>query len=118
MSNYIEIESPDMTILDRISEADAAMWMAAKLKQLREKLRCHNLQCSADYRTYRPNGYFDVSWTMHGLDKVALTHRTIESAAKELEQELLDNPKRRAAEAKRKAQELLKEAAELEAISR
>lgn len=117
MNDYLKIPKPDATILERISEADVTMWIAARLAQLRETTpQIYNLQTEADFRKYRDEEYYDVNWSGHALDKCALTHTTVESMAKELRQELLGNPKARAAEAKRKAAALMKEAEELEAL--
>lgn len=118
MSNYLKIPTVDMTILDRISDADATMWIAARLAKLREKMpQCSNIQLQADFRNYRPESYYDASWAGHALDKCALSHNSVESMRQELHQELHNNPKARASEARSKAQRLLKEAEELEAAS-
>ena len=118
MSTYLKIETVDMTILERISEADVTMWMACALAKLRETMpQCSNLQLQSDFRHYGGEHYYDACWAGHALDKCAITHPSIESMHQELHQELHKNPKARALEARSKAQRLLKEAEELEAAS-
>lgn len=117
MSRYLKIPTVDMTILERITEADATMWIAARLAKIRETTpQCNNLQLEADFRQYRDEQYYDANFAGHGLDKCALTHPSVESMHAELREELLGNPKARARENKRKAAVLLKEAEELEAL--
>lgn len=118
MNSYLKIPTVDMTVLDRISETEVAMWIAARLAKLRGTTpQCNNLQLEADFRQYRDEEYHDVNWSGHALDKCALTHTTVESMHAELRQELLGNPKARAIEAKRKAAALMKEAEQLEALA-
>ena len=116
ISSYTKIVTPDDAILERITEDDVMMWMAAKLAYLRPAADNIQLQvCVRNYRNEPP--YADVSWTMHGADKVAMTHKSTASCFDHLCQELRDNPKQRASEARRKAALLVKEAEEIEAAS-
>lgn len=116
ISSYTKIVTPDTSTLERVSENDVMMWIAAKLSELRPAVDNIQLQgCIRNYRNEPP--YADVSWTMHGADKVAMTHKSTASCYEHLCQELSDNPKQRAAEARMKAARLMKEAEEIEAAS-
>lgn len=118
ISTYVKIETVDESILSRISEADVANWMAAKHNEIRQGIpQASGIELESNFRKYRDEQYFDVSWSMHALDKCALNHNSIASACREIRQELLNNPRQRAAEARAKANALLKEAEELESVS-
>ena len=117
MSDWKRIENLDRSILERITEDDVVMWMAAKLDSVRGQLPVSCVQLMANFRDYRNDAHYDVNWGMHAADKCTGTQPNTESCIATLKQELLDNPKKRAEAARWKAKELLKEAAELEALA-
>lgn len=115
MSSYKDIPNIDATILDRITEADVEMWMAAKIQSLRTDVPAHHLAVSVNFAAgRRPEIY--SSWNFHAGDKCAM-EASIGNCRRIVKEELLNNPKKRAAEFRRKAAVLLKEAAELESFS-
>ena len=70
MNDYLKIPKPDATILERISEADVTMWIAARLAQLRETTpQIYNLQTEADSRKYRNDESYGVNWSVHPLEQ-------------------------------------------------
>ena len=117
MSDYKRIESFDTIILDQISEEQIGQWMAAKLCIMRKTLPVSCVSITANFRDYRNDPYYDVSWGAHAADKCTGTQPDSKSCMDVLKQELLDNPKKRAELARWKAKELLKKAAELEALA-
>ena len=117
MSDFKRIENFDTIILDEISEEQIAAWMAAKLCIMRKTLPVSCVSITANFRDYRNDDHYDVHWGAHAADKCTGTQPDTKACMDELKQELLDNPKKRAEMARWKAKELLKEAAELEALA-
>lgn len=116
MSDWKRVENVDGSILERITEAEVIMWMAAKLAAVRGTLPASCISVMANFRKYGADEYYDVNWGMHAADKYTGTQPDTACCVKRLKEELLDNPKSRAEEARRKAKQLLKEAEELEAL--
>lgn len=114
MSDYKRTELADPGILARISEAEVAEWMAALLESARADLPASSFSITAWFRDYRSEGYYDVCFGMHAADKCTGSQPDITSCLAHLKEELWNNPKKRAEEARRKARELNKEAAVLE----
>lgn len=117
MSDFKRIENFDTIILDQITEEQVAAWMAAKLCIMRKTLPVGCVSITANFRDWRNDEHYDVSWGAHAADKCTGTQPDTKSCMEVLKQELLDNPKKRAETARWKAKELLKEAAELEALA-
>jgi len=115
ISTYLEVQ-PSTEILDRITEREVMLWLAARLDKLRaeSKLPIYHMDVSVWQRANRP---YDVSWNMHAPDICALTHETIESALLEVREKLLGDPRGRAKAKRREAKALLEEAAELETVA-
>ena len=117
MSDFKRIENFDTIILDQITEEQVAAWMAAKLCIMRKTLPVGCVSITANFRDWRNDERYDVSWGAHAAVKRTGTQPVTKSCMDVLKQELLDNPKKRAEMARWKAKELLKEAAELEALA-
>lgn len=114
----IELEDLDETILERISEQDAQMWMAVRLKKLKESIPCaSSLELQADFRHYGSGDYYDTDFSGHALNVCALTHQNVSSVEKELREKLLDNPAEKAEEKRRKARIMIQEAEKLEELA-
>lgn len=118
MSNYKLIESFDTIILDQISEEQIATWMAAKLCRMRQTLPVHCVSITANFRDFQSGQSYDVAWGAHAAGKCTGTQPDTKACMDVLKQELMDNPKKRAERARWEAKELLKEAAELEALAK
>jgi hypothetical protein len=120
MSEYTKIPADqiDLTILDRITEADVCMWVAARLSASRSAgLLTPDLELNCNLREYRwqENPYYDLSWTMHGPGRaLAMTHATVSSAITHLRSQMADNPAEKAAEKRAEARRALEEAEALE----
>lgn len=116
----ITVSKIDHTILERISEDEICMWLVARFHKIAE-LGNFATSLSIDVHDrshYRaPEPYLDVSFTMHGADKVAFVHRTIDSAVADLHEQLLDNPKARAAKKRAEARRALEQADAIEAAA-
>jgi hypothetical protein len=93
--------------------------MAARLAKLREDGLSVNINLSVDFRSYYggKEQYYDVDWTLHGYGEVAMTHKTIDSAVRELREIVAGNPRQKAEQKRAEAQRLIKEAEELAALS-
>lgn len=118
MSDFKQIEAIDATILDRITEADALMWVAARLQQLRETLPAvSSLGLDVHYFQFCREEHCSASWGIHAADKCSGTSPDVATAFRTVRDELMNNPQRRAAEARRKAKDLMEEAAQLEALA-
>lgn len=117
MSDYKRIESFDTIILDQISEEQIAQWMAAKLCIMRKTLPVSCVSITANFRDYRKDEHYDVSWGAHAADKCTGTQPDTQKCMEHLKQELLDNPRQRASTARSTARMLMKEAEELEALA-
>lgn len=118
MSDFKTIEPVDASILDRITEADVEMWMAARLQQVRETLpAASRLDFNASFRYFCKVKDYYVHWGIHAADKCSGTSPSSAAAFKTVRDALLDNPKARAAEARRKAKDLLDDAEKLEALA-
>lgn len=111
-------EDPSLEILDRITEVDVALWMAAKLHSIRlaTKLPIYHIVLNAWRREYKDQPY-DMDWSMHAPDVCVINHGKIESAVAEIREIILGDPKGKAAEKRRQAAALLQEAAQLESIA-
>ena len=117
MSGFKRIENIDASILDRITEDDVTMWIAAKLQQTRETLpQASSLGVNLHRFNFCHDDHISADWGMHAADKCSGTSPTVNAALKAVRDELMDHPARRAAEARRKAKDLLEEAAQLEAL--
>lgn len=116
----ITVSQIDHAILERISEDEIGMWLVARLHNIRAAgLLANNLTVDTDDRSHfrSPEPYLNVSFTMHGAGKVAMTHRTIDSAITELREQIMDNPKARAAKMRAEARRALEQADEIEAAA-
>lgn len=117
MSDWKRIENIDPSILDRISEDDVTMWIAARLQQVREKFpQASSLGVTLHRFNFCRDDRISADWSMHAADKCSGTSPTIAAALKTVRDELMNHPERRAAEARRKAKDLLEEAAQLDAL--
>lgn len=114
----IELKEIDAAILDRISEDEVCLWMAARLAKIRESGLNADLNLDVDFRTYYggKEQYYDAAWTMHGYGEVAMAHRTIASACDELRERVAGNPREKAAKKRAEAERLLREAYELASV--
>lgn len=108
-------------ILSRISEQEIGLWMAAKCHQLRESGlgTLNNFQASIDLRSFRraEEPYYDVSWTMHAVEALALSHDSIRSAELEIRTLIADDPEKKSRDKKAQARRLLEEAEQLDAMA-
>ena len=115
----IKPQEVDSSILERISEDEICLWMAARLAKIRESGLNVDLQLKCNFRDYYggKEQYYDADWTMHGYGEVAMTHKTIDSAVRELREIVAGNPRQKAEQKRAEAQRLIKEAEELAALS-
>lgn len=114
----VKIAAIDPTILERISEHEVGMWLVARLAQLRGTVRANNIQLEADHRTWAKEEYYDFNWSLHGVGEIAMTHKSTESAARDLRERIMGNPTDKAAQKRAEARRALAEAEELEAAAR
>lgn len=106
----------DPAILDRISEAEIHAWFIARLNLIRATgLPAHTFELDAWYRG--DDDTLDTSYTMHACGECVTGAATIEAACAQLNKLLYGNPAHKAAEKKREAAELLKQAAALDALA-
>ena len=115
----IKPQEVDSSILERISEDEICLWMAARLAKLREDGLSVNIDLRVNFRSYYGGNeqYYDVGWTLHGYGEVAMTHKTIDSAVRELREIVACNPRQKAEQKRAEAQRLIKEAEELAALA-
>ena len=117
MSDWKRIENIDASILERISEDDVTMWIAARLEQIRETLpQAVALGVKLHRFNFARDAHINADWGMHAADKCSGTSPSVAAALKNVRDELMDHPAHRAAEARRKAKDLLEEAAQLDAL--
>lgn len=117
MSDWKRIENIDASILDRITEDEVTMWIAARLQQIRENLpQASCLGVNVHRFNFCHDPHISADWGMHAADKCSGTSPSVAAALKAVRDELMDHPAKRAAEARRKAKDLLEEAAEIEAL--
>ena len=116
---YIKVTDPNPEILTRVTEADVVAWLAEKLRVVREatKLPVTSIEIEANARHFYGEKYIDVSWSMHGVGGLALNHTTIGLGLKDLAEDILGNPKEKAADARDKARRLMAEAENFDRIS-
>lgn len=118
MSDFKRIETVDQTILTKITEAEVLQWLAARLNQIRETLpAASSLGVDVHYFQFCRDEHLSASWGIHAADKCSGTSPDTATALRTVRDELLNNPQRRAAEARRKAKDLMEEAAQLEALA-
>ena len=106
---------PNKEILTQITEAQVCAWMAAKLEEVREMIPAHNINVAAHFLEHRDGPYY-FHWGMHAADKCVTCESDTYTCVRLLREKINDKPRERAAEARRKAQALLDEAAQIEAI--
>jgi hypothetical protein len=109
-----KISVPNGAILELISEDEVHQWLAAKLAAIRALgLPAHSIEIEASYRKDYGESYYDVSCSTHGAGKFALTHESFARAVHDFAEELDGNPLQQAAEKRRAAERLKREADEL-----
>ncbi len=100
----------DMTILDRISEADVEQWMTARLLRLRAEGRLHRyMTLSVWYWECDTPPQYETSWTVFGCGKHG-SGPTIEFADAAVTNHLLHKARIDANKARREAARLLEQA--------
>ena len=105
-------------ILTQITEAQVVLWLAARLQRLRaDGIPTEQIALEVWFRDWTHDVHLDACWNLHTRSCLAITHPTVASAVLEIRREMADRPAERAAEMKRKARELLAEAAELDAAA-
>lgn len=111
----IELQEIDASILERITEDQVCLWLAARLAKIRESGLKVDLYLACNFRNYYggKEQYYDADWTMHGYGEVAMSHKTIDSACEEMREIVAGNPREKAAAKRREAQRLLREAEDL-----
>ena len=115
----IKLQEIDRSILERISEYEICLWLAARLAKIRESGLKVDLHLKCNFRDYYggKEQYYDADWTMHGYGEVAMFHRTIDSACEEMREIVAGNPCQKAEQKRAEAQRLIKEAEELAALA-
>jgi len=120
MSEYIkhEISGLDMTILDRITEAEITEWMCARMHAAREAgTPIGSMDCEVWHRDYRrPEAYYDTKFGGHAVGKCASGQTSAEMIA-ELKEKVANNPRERAREKRDEARRAMAEAEKLEALA-
>lgn len=119
MSEYLkhEISVLDMTILDRITEAEINEWMCAKMHAAREAgTPIGSMDCEVWHRRYRDQEYYDTKFDGHALGKCAHGKTSGEMLA-ELKEKVANNPRERAREKRDEARRAMAEAEKLEALA-
>lgn len=116
--SYKKIGIVDMSILNRITEEDVCMWLAAQMQNLRNQgVPIGHVDVACWFRDYRDGKYYDTCFNGHDPGHClgwALTHPTLNGVARELRRKALGDPSKTAECKRREARALLKEAEELE----
>ncbi|PAW76803.1 MAG: hypothetical protein B9S32_13780 [Verrucomicrobia bacterium Tous-C9LFEB] len=109
-------EQLDLTILDRVSEADVQHWLLATLHLLRNEL---SQLTTLDLNVSRYEGCDSYRFGVgaHGGGKCSVGERDVAAAISELRVELYNRPDEKAREKREAAARLLREAAELELLA-
>lgn len=120
MSEYKKhlIEEIDLTILDRITEAEVAAWMAARMVQIREAgCPIESMDCEVWHRRYySKEEYYDTKFGGHALGKCA-GDQTSAAMVTELREKCANNPRERAREKRDEARRAMAAAEKLEAMA-
>lgn len=105
----------DLGILDRITEDEIRLWIAAKMYQTRAGgLAVHCLSIAVNIiSTHTPPTY--SNWTAHVGDGYCEALATLDETLEQL-REKFGSPERRSAEMRRKAERLLMQADELHPV--
>ncbi len=103
------------SILDRISEREVCNWMIAKMEQLRAGSipGLHYIDLSVHENGREPY----CSWGAQGCGECAVSHKTLDEAAKQLRDDIMDSPASKASAKRRAAKSLMEEAEQLEKIA-
>jgi hypothetical protein len=102
----------DRAKLEQLSEEDVIGWLVTRMDQMREAgTPVHSLGVYASYRNYRPEPYYDTSWSVHAggeCDSGGTSEQALEDLKRKLAKPNLAKAKRE------KAKELLEEAEAIE----
>lgn len=123
MSEYrrIDTDKIDATILDRVSEADVQMWLAAKIMAIRGGVAplLGHMEFDVWFRSYwgGKEQYLDCSINLSGAGGSAHTHKSIESALRDYLLQAADNPDEKAKKHRQKAESHIDQAKRLEELA-
>lgn len=114
-----EVKDIDLTILERISEADVVAWMVAKMHHLRgtSDPTFYHLDLDCWRRDYYRETSYDTSFGVSLAGGRGFTHPTVESALVAARLEQANQPLERAKKKRAKARDLNEEAATLEQLA-
>lgn len=104
-SEYREIDPAriDRAILDRVSEEDVVMWLAAKLVELRGATAgLSRLEFEVHHRSYS-NEHYDFNCSVSGVGCHAMTHKSLASALADARLQIAKNPDDKARKHREKA---------------
>lgn len=114
---YQRQPTPDISILDRLTEAEVRQWMVAKLAQLQTRaFPAHVLEVTSWFRDYKDDSHFDIGWNIHAAGECAMAD-TLDHCVSAIKEQLSGDPESKAAEKRREAKRLLAEAEAFDAVA-